>query len=313
MKADATSTENTLPKFELAVILMYLSMLAKVRRPSSTPSSSTIRLFSSRMISAASLAISTAVSTEMPMSAVRSAGASLMPSPMKPTTWPLPFKNRTMRSLCDGRQSGEHVVRFHCLGQCRVIHALDIVAQQHALLLEPHFAANLGRDQFVVAGQHLHRHAMLGQRLERRGGRSPWADRGRRRSRSASARARRPRHRRPSSAAIPWPRPPPRAGLLRSGRRLRRECAPAAPASADSTDSPWRTVVQTDRISSTAPLQISSWWSSRSRHHHRHAAAGEVEGDFVDLAVVAGRIRAPDVHRTCSSTATSSRFFRPVW
>ncbi len=102
MKADATSTENTLPKLELAVILMYLSMLAKVRRPSRTPSSKTIRLFSSRMMSAASLAMSTAVSTEMPMSAVRNAGASLMPSPMKPTTWPLAFKSRTMRSLWEG-------------------------------------------------------------------------------------------------------------------------------------------------------------------------------------------------------------------
>ena len=84
-KALATSTLKTLPKLELAVILMYLSMLAKVRRPSITPSSSTIRLFSSRMISAASRAISTAPSTEMPMSAARSAGASLMPSPIKPT------------------------------------------------------------------------------------------------------------------------------------------------------------------------------------------------------------------------------------
>ena len=36
----AVETTNV---FELAVILMYLSMLAKVRRPSSTPSSSTIK------------------------------------------------------------------------------------------------------------------------------------------------------------------------------------------------------------------------------------------------------------------------------
>ena len=48
----ATSTLNTLPKFELAVILMYLMMLPKVARPSTTPSSSTSRLFSSRMMSA---------------------------------------------------------------------------------------------------------------------------------------------------------------------------------------------------------------------------------------------------------------------
>ena len=81
---------------------MYLSMLLKVFRPSITPSSRTIRLFSRRMMSAASLAMSTAESTEMPMSAARNAGASLMPSPMNPTTWPLARKARTMRSLCSG-------------------------------------------------------------------------------------------------------------------------------------------------------------------------------------------------------------------
>ena len=101
-KALATNTENTLPKLELAVILMYLSMLAKVRRPSITPSSKTIRLFSNNMMSAASFAMSTAVSTEMPMSAARRAGASLMPSPMKPTTCPLALRKHTMRSLCEG-------------------------------------------------------------------------------------------------------------------------------------------------------------------------------------------------------------------
>lgn len=67
-KALAAITLNMLPKFELAVILMYLTMLPKVRRPSTTPSLSTIRSFSSRMMSALSLAMSTAESTDMPMS-----------------------------------------------------------------------------------------------------------------------------------------------------------------------------------------------------------------------------------------------------
>ena len=102
MKAEATITENTLPKLELAVMRMYFSMLLKVRRPSITPCSSTIRLFSSRMMSAASLAMSTALSTLMPMSAARRAGASLMPSPMKPVMWPLARSACTMRSLCSG-------------------------------------------------------------------------------------------------------------------------------------------------------------------------------------------------------------------
>src|SRR5471032_3046488 len=46
MNALATSTENTLPKLELAVMLRYFMMLPKVSRPFNTPSSSTIRLFS---------------------------------------------------------------------------------------------------------------------------------------------------------------------------------------------------------------------------------------------------------------------------
>ena len=53
-------------------------------------------------MSVASLAMSTAESTEMPMSAARSAGASLMPSPMKPTKCPPARSARTMRSLCSG-------------------------------------------------------------------------------------------------------------------------------------------------------------------------------------------------------------------
>jgi len=97
---------------------MYFSMLAKVLRPSVTPCSRTIRLFSSRIISAASLAISTAESTEIPMSAARSAGASLMPSPIKPTTCPSPRSTRTMRSLCIGVSLANTVVSRATFSSC---------------------------------------------------------------------------------------------------------------------------------------------------------------------------------------------------
>ncbi len=66
----ATSTRSTLPKLELAVMRMYFSMLQNVVRPCTTPSSSS-RLLSSRMMSAASLAMPTALSTLMPKSAAR--------------------------------------------------------------------------------------------------------------------------------------------------------------------------------------------------------------------------------------------------
>ncbi|MNL73161.1 hypothetical protein D3C87_1985810 [compost metagenome] len=72
---------NMLPKLELMVIRTYLMTLAKLRRPSSTPWCSTARLRSRRMIPAASRATSTAESTEMPTSASRRQGASLIPSP----------------------------------------------------------------------------------------------------------------------------------------------------------------------------------------------------------------------------------------
>ncbi len=93
---------NMLPKFELAVILMYLRILPNTLRPSSTPSSSTSRLFSSRMMSADSLAMSTAVSTEMPTSAARKAGPSLMPSPRNPTTCLSRCKAWITRTFCCG-------------------------------------------------------------------------------------------------------------------------------------------------------------------------------------------------------------------
>ena len=82
----ATSTENTFPKFELAVILIYLIIFPKTLLPSLTPSTKTIKLFSSNIISADSLAISTPVSTEIPTSASLRAAASFIPSPIKPTT-----------------------------------------------------------------------------------------------------------------------------------------------------------------------------------------------------------------------------------
>ncbi len=46
---------NMLPKFELVPIIRYFMTLPKVRRPSSTPSCSTRRSCSSRIMSAASL------------------------------------------------------------------------------------------------------------------------------------------------------------------------------------------------------------------------------------------------------------------
>ena len=79
---------NIFPKLALVAIKTYLRVFAKVVRPSLTPSISTPRSFSSNTISAAPLATSAAVSTEIPTSAAWRAEASLMPSPIYPTTLP---------------------------------------------------------------------------------------------------------------------------------------------------------------------------------------------------------------------------------
>ena len=85
-------------------------MLANTFRPSRTPSASTSRSFSIRIASADSLAMSAAVSTEMPTSAARRAGASLMPSPRNPTTWPAPWSARMTRCLWAGDKRANRVV-----------------------------------------------------------------------------------------------------------------------------------------------------------------------------------------------------------
>ncbi len=109
----SVDTATDIAKESADIILLEKNlMLPKVTRPSSTPSSSTIRFFSSRMMSADSLAISVAVSTEMPTSASRSAGASLMPSPRKPTVWPWRCSDFTTRAFCSGDILANTVVRF---------------------------------------------------------------------------------------------------------------------------------------------------------------------------------------------------------
>ena len=74
----------------------------KVLLPSSTPSLRIRRSFFKRIISADSFAISTAFSTEMPTSASRREGASFIPSPMYPTTWPLYRRAIMIRFFCAG-------------------------------------------------------------------------------------------------------------------------------------------------------------------------------------------------------------------
>ena len=90
------------PKFDEVAISTYLSVLAKIRRPSMIPSASTPRSLSSSTMSAASFATSVADSTEMPTSAACRATASLTPSPRKATSTPPRRASFTNRDFCSG-------------------------------------------------------------------------------------------------------------------------------------------------------------------------------------------------------------------
>ncbi len=93
---------NMLPKLELVPISRYFRTLPKDLRPAMIPAWSTPRPGSSRMMSEASRATSTASATEIPTSAACSEGASLMPSPRNPTTCPCALRARMIRCFCAG-------------------------------------------------------------------------------------------------------------------------------------------------------------------------------------------------------------------
>ena len=96
---DAAAIDSMLPKFELAPMRTYFMILAKVRRPSSTPLATTSRSESSKMMSAAACATPLAPATDKPMSAAFNAGASLIPSPRNPTTSPFACSALTIRDF----------------------------------------------------------------------------------------------------------------------------------------------------------------------------------------------------------------------
>jgi len=82
---EAVATAKKLPKLEARVALIYFVVLAKTRRPYSIPSKMTFKFLLTRIISAASRAISAALFTTKETPAIFRAGASLIPSPKNPT------------------------------------------------------------------------------------------------------------------------------------------------------------------------------------------------------------------------------------
>ena len=79
-------------------------------RPSTNPFSRTIKSLSNKITSAASLAISTPLSTEIPTSLAFRANASLIPSPIYPTLCPFSFKTLIISAFCSGDNFAKIVV-----------------------------------------------------------------------------------------------------------------------------------------------------------------------------------------------------------
>ena len=146
-----------LPKFDDVAISTYLSVLAKIRRPSMTPSASTPRSLSSRTMSAASLATSVAESTEMPTSAACRATASFTPSPRKAMSMPRLRADLDDARLLVGADPGEDGRVGMAVGQLVVAQALELGPGQDPADVETDVAADLGGDDAVVAGDDLDR------------------------------------------------------------------------------------------------------------------------------------------------------------
>ena len=131
--SEAAAMLIMLPRFALIVVSTYFSVFAKVLRPSSMPRRMTSRLRSSRTKSAASLATSTACSTERLVSAACMAGASFTPSPRKPTTCPIFLTRQNDPLLLIRIHLDEEIGRFGGAPQRFVGQALKVAAGEHAI------------------------------------------------------------------------------------------------------------------------------------------------------------------------------------
>ena len=128
---------NMLPKFELAPISTYFETFCTAPRPAATASSTTERSCSSRIRSAAARATSAAPSTEIPTSAACNAGASLMPSPMNPTTWPSRFNASSTRCFCCGLTRQNKFTLGNCPSSASSVRCSSRAPDQHAVTGTP--------------------------------------------------------------------------------------------------------------------------------------------------------------------------------
>ena len=107
-------------------------------------------------MSAASLATSVAVCTEMPTSASCSATASFTPSPRKPTVVPRARCALITRDFCSGVTRAKMVVPRQRRGERVVVELLELGACERAARSEADVRADLLSHAVVVARDHLH-------------------------------------------------------------------------------------------------------------------------------------------------------------
>ena len=101
-------------------------MLPKMPRPSSTAATIDAKLSSVSVMAAASLVTSVPVMPiAMPMSAFFSAGASLTPSPVIATTWPVLLQRGDHAQLVRGRDAGIDLDVLHVALELGVAHRLQ--------------------------------------------------------------------------------------------------------------------------------------------------------------------------------------------
>ena len=138
--------ERMLPKLELAVILMYLSILVKVFALLKCPVPARQDPFEAVPRPPRLFFASTAVSTEMPTLASHSAGISLIPSPKETHRMPVLTQGGNQTDLLTRVSSAKHEF-FNHGAKFAVCHFIQIGAGQHGFGRNPHPAAY--RDRHV--------------------------------------------------------------------------------------------------------------------------------------------------------------------
>ncbi len=108
-------------------------------------------------MSDASLAMSTALSTEMPTSAARNAGASLIPSPMNPTTCPRRCSAWMIRCLWAGESLAKIVTPSTAALSASSDHPSISGPSMTLSTANPTWRPMVFGHQFVVAGENVDR------------------------------------------------------------------------------------------------------------------------------------------------------------